>query len=398
MNIRIKKSKAVGVVTAPPSKSMAHRLLMGAGLARGTSTIHNLAPSQDILATIDCLTALGATVTLCGTTATVIGADPKRVQNALLPCRESGSTLRFMLALCLLSPHQNTLSGAPRLLERPQSVYEELCRQKGYHYIKNDRQITVAGPLSGGNYTLAGDMSSQFITGLLYALPLTGQDSTLTLTGKIESRSYIDLTLQALQSFGIDAAWLTENTLGVKAGAYQPRTLTVEGDYSNAAFLDALSLVGGDVTVTGLTPHSLQGDKVYQQGFAALKEGHATLSLADCPDLGPIYMAVAAAFHGGVFTHTARLKIKESDRGAAMAQELSKFGVPVTVEDNRITVHPTPLTTPKEPLCGHNDHRIVMALATLCTLTGGEIQEAEAVTKSFPDYFEQIRSLGIRTE
>ncbi len=314
MNIRIEKSRAAGTLQAPPSKSMAHRLLMGAGLARGTSVIHNIAPSQDILATMDCLQALGATVTLTGTTATVTGADPKQVENALLPCRESGSTLRFMIPLCLLSPHPNTLRGSDRLMERPQSVYEELCRQKGWHYKKTDHQITVAGPLKGGNFTLAGDVSSQFITGLLYALPLTGQDSTITLTGNIESRSYIDLTLQALQTFGIDAAWVNHTTLTVKAGAYQPRTLTVEGDYSNAAFLDALGLIGGEVTVTGLDDRSLQGDKVYKQGFEALRQGCPTLSLSDCPDLGPILFALAAANNGGIFTGTRRLKLKESDK------------------------------------------------------------------------------------
>ena len=395
MNVCMKPSKAKGTVQAPPSKSMAHRLLMGAGLAHGISVIQNLAPSQDILATIDCLRALGATIQLDGTTATVTGTNPKAVQNQTLPCRESGSTLRFMIPLCLLSEHPNTLVGAPRLLERPQSVYEDLCRQKKWQFIKQDNQITVAGPLCGGDFTLAGNVSSQFITGLLYALPLTGQDSTITLTGNIESRSYIDLTLQALNQFGIDAAWLNDTTLQVKAGAYQPADLTVEGDYSNAAFLDGLGLIGGEVTVTGLDPRSLQGDKVYQRDFAALKAGCPTISLANCPDSGPIYMALAAAFHGCVLTDTARLKIKESDRGQAMAEELKKFGIPVTVEENRITVHPAPLTAPTKALCGHNDHRIVMALSLLCTLVGGEIEGADAVSKSYPDYFEQLRSLGI---
>ncbi len=398
MKVAIKKSKGIGTVQAPPSKSMAHRLLIGAALSNGTSVIHNVDPSQDILATIECLQALGATVILHGSTATVTGANPKTAKNLTLPCRESGSTLRFMIPLCLLSEHVNTLLGSPRLLERPQTVYEELCKEKGRLFEKNAQAIRVAGPLQGGHYTVAGNVSSQFITGLLYAFPLTGQDSTITLAGEVESRSYINLTLQALNQFGIDAAWDSPNTLQVKAGEYQPQTLTVEGDYSNAAFLDALTLLGGDVTVTGLDPHSLQGDKVYKQDFPALKEGCPTISLKNCPDLGPVYMALAAAFHGGVFTDTARLKIKESDRGIAMAEELAKFGVSVTVEDNRITVHPSPLNTPTQPLCGHNDHRIVMALSLLCTITGGTIQGAEAVTKSFPDYFEQICSLGIHVE
>ena len=297
---------------------------MGAGLAHGVSVIRNLAPSQDILATIDCLRALGAPIQLDGTTATVTGTNPKAVQNQTLPCRESGSTLRFMIPLCLLSSNTNTLNGSDRLMERPQSVYEDLCRQKKWQFIKQDNQITVAGPLCGGDFTLAGNVSSQFITGLLYALPLTGQDSTITLTGNIESRSYIDLTLQALNQFGIDAVWLNDTTLQVKAGAYQPADLTVEGDYSNAAFLDGLGLIGGEVTVTGLDPRSLQGDKVYQRDFAALKAGCPTISLANCPDSGPIYMALAAAFHGCVLTDTARLKIKGKRSGTSHGRRTEK--------------------------------------------------------------------------
>jgi 3-phosphoshikimate 1-carboxyvinyltransferase len=280
-------------------------------------------------------------------------------------------------------------------MERPQDVYETLCKEQGFLFEKATDSIQVKGCLQAGNYVVSGSVSSQFITGLLYALPLTGKDSTITLTGKIESRSYINMTLQALKAFGIQANWQNQNTLLVQAGEYTPQNLTVEGDYSNAAFLDALTLMGGEVIVEGLEETSLQGDKVYREIFSALQTECATVSLADCPDLGPICMAVAAAFHGGVFTDTARLKIKESDRGVAMAQELEKMGIAVDVEENRILVHKGNLHAPETPLFGHNDHRIVMALATLCTLTGGVIQGAQAVTKSFPDYFEKIRSLGI---
>ncbi|MBR6548019.1 MAG: 3-phosphoshikimate 1-carboxyvinyltransferase [Clostridia bacterium] len=395
MNVVIKSSKGIGAVQAPPSKSMAHRLLIGAGLAKGISVIHNVAPSQDILATIDCLRSLGAVVTIDGDTVTVTGTDPKQRENATLPCRESGSTLRFMIPLCLLSNAPCTLTGTPRLMERPQTVYETLCREKGWLFQKSQAGITLCGQLQGGDFSLAGNISSQFITGLLYALPLTGQDSTITLTGVVESRSYIDLTLQALRTFGIDVDWKNEHTLHIKAGSYQPQDLTVENDYSNAAFLDAFTLLGGNVTVTGLDPQSLQGDKIYKKDFASLRAGCPTLSLKDCPDLGPIYMAMGAALNGCLLTDTARLKIKESDRGIAMAEELAKFGVSVTVEDNCITVNSSPLQRPASPLYGHNDHRIVMSLVALCTLTGGEIRGAEAVAKSFPDYFERIKQLGI---
>lgn len=396
MNIQISPAKAAGTISAPPSKSMAHRLLIAAGLSCGTSKIHGLAPSEDILATIDCLKALGAKVTLENDTATVIGTNPKQSNGeTILPCRESGSTLRFFLPLCLLSCETHTLTGYGRLLQRPQEVYQTLCQKQGLSFSQDQEKILVKGPLTGGDYTLPGNISSQFITGLLYALPLTQRESTITLIPPVESRSYINLTLSALKTFGIEANWVNDTMLSVKPGNYHPTETTVEGDYSNAAFLDALALLGGSLTVTGLNPNSLQGDKVYQEGFLALSKPNATLSLADCPDLGPIYMAIAAAMQGATFTNTARLKIKESNRGAAMAQELQKFGIQTTLEENTIVVHPGLLTAPTELLNGHNDHRIVMALATLCTITGGTITQAQAVAKSFPDYFQVLTSLGI---
>ncbi len=396
MNIAIFPSKVQGIVMAPPSKSMAHRYLIAAGLCQGTSRVHGLSPSQDILATIDCLKVMGATVDFNGSTAVITGTNPKiSFGKSILPCRESGSTLRFFIPLCLLSQNPHTLSGYGRLMERPQEIYITLCMDNGYGFQQTADAITVQGPLQSGNYTLAGNVSSQFVTGLLYALPFTDGDSTITLIPPVESRSYINLTLSALQTFGIDAQWENETTLSVKKGNYQATEITVEGDYSNAAFLDAFNYLDSKVQVIGLNPDSLQGDKVYQQGFSALKRGNATISLADCPDLGPIYMAMAAALHGATFTHTARLKIKESDRGAAMAKELAKFSVKTEISANTITIHPSELKAPTELLQGHNDHRIVMALATLCTLVGGTIVDAQAVAKSFPNYFQVLSSLGV---
>ena len=396
MTVSIFPSKINGTVTAPPSKSMAHRYLFAAGLSQDTCTIRGLAPSEDILATMDCLKALGATIEFHGDTAIVTGINPKNSQGKrLLPCRESGSTLRFLIPLCLLSQYPHTLSGYGRLMERPQEIYKTLCSEHGYVFHQTRETITVQGPLAGGEYTVAGNVSSQFITGLLYALPLTEQDSIIHLLPPVESRSYINLTLQVLQTFGIEAKWINDITLSVKSGKYRATSITVEGDYSNAAFLDCFNFLGSSVTVTGLRSDSLQGDKVYSLGFEEMCKGTPTLSLADCPDLGPIYMAMAAALHGATFTHTQRLKIKESDRGLAMATELAKFGVKTEVLKDTIIVHPSDLKAPTAPLNGHNDHRIVMALSTLCTITGGIIEGAQAVAKSFPDYFRILTSLGV---
>ena len=399
MTVSIRPSTAKGIVAAPPSKSMAHRLLLCAGLSRGTSTVKNLVKSRDIEATIACLRALGADVILSGNTATVTGCDPvRRDKAALLPCGESGSTLRFFLPLCLLSDASATLTGTEKLLSRPLSVYESLCSEQGIAYQSEKTSVLVRGRLHSGAFSVRGDISSQFVTGLLYALPLLDGDSTITLLPPVESRSYMELTLAALHAFGVEAGWADETTLSVRGNqSYLPRDVSVEGDWSNAAFLEGLNLLGAKVTVTGLDEHSLQGDRVYRTYFSALQNGAPMLDLSDCPDLGPVLFALAGAKNGATFTGIRRLRIKESDRVAAMQEELKKFGIVTRAEENSLRVS-AGLHAPDAILSGHNDHRIVMALALLCTATGGTIAGAEAVTKSFPDFFARLQQLGVRID
>lgn len=397
MELNIAQGRAHGVVQAPPSKSMAHRMLLCAGLAEGESVVHNVAFSEDILATIDVMRALGADCRIDGDTVTVTGADARDAHyDGVLSCRESGSTLRFCIPLLLLSGNEFTLTGKGRLMQRPQDVYADLCARQGLLFERSDETIRLRGPLHSGEYVLPGDISSQFISGLLFALPLKRQDSTLHILPPIESRSYIDITLQALSMFGVQAWWddTDENTLFIPGGQhYSPREVTVEGDYSNAAFFGALAAFGDDVTVTGLYP-SLQGDRVYARCFEQLQQGHATIDVTDCPDLGPILMAAAAVLHGALLTGTRRLRIKESDRGTVMAQELAKFGVHCSVQENTIEILPG-IHAPERPLIGHNDHRIVMSCAVLLTRTGGRLSGAEAVAKSFPGFFDRLREIGI---
>ena len=202
------------------------------------------------------------------------------------------------------------------------------------------------------------------------------------------------MTVEALKTFGVDIEFKDNCFVIPEVCKFRPADVTVEGDYSNAAFLDALTILGGDVKVAGLREDSLQGDKVYREYFAALKNGAPILDISQCPDLGPVLIAVAAAKNGAVFTGTARLKIKESDRGHAMAEELKKFGVELEIGENHIKV-PCGISTPKATLYGHNDHRIVMSMAVLCTLTGGKIDGAEAVAKSYPDFWDKLTALGI---
>ena len=392
----IRPGAARGTVAAPPSKSMAHRLLICSALAEGESLVRGVDRSEDILATADCLTALGASLAWEGTAVRVRGCDPRNAAPAVLRCRESGSTLRFMIPLCLLSGSAMRLEGSETLLSRPLSVYEDLCREQGLTLRRANGGLLAEGRLVPGEYAVPGSISSQFITGLLFALPLLPADSRIRLLPPVESRSYLSLTLRALGDAGISVRWADENSLLVPGNAaYRAQDTEVEGDYSNAAFFEALNCAGGAVTVTGLRTDSLQGDRVCREYFPRLAAGPAELDLADCPDLAPVLFAAAALCHGAVFTGTRRLRFKESDRGTAMAQEMAKFGVTLTLEENRITVPAAALYAPSEPLDSHNDHRIAMALSLLCTRTGGEIRGAEAVRKSFPDYWERLRSLGI---
>ncbi|MBE6788462.1 MAG: 3-phosphoshikimate 1-carboxyvinyltransferase [Ruminococcaceae bacterium] len=398
MVVKIFKSLANGKVAVPPSKSMAHRALICGALSK-QSRVLNLAQSEDIKATLGCLKALGAQAENTQNGLVIGGLDPFNVkENASLYCCESGSTLRFLLPLCMLSGKKITLTGSSRLFERPLSVYEEICKEQGIDFYKNADSVTVCGRLHSGEYSVAGDISSQFISGLLFALPLLDGDSTLLVTGKFESASYVDLTLSALNSFGIEIE-RKDNVFYIKGSqSYKCAEYAVEGDMSNAAFLDGFNLLGGKVKVTGLSQNSLQGDRVYKDMYKALLKGEKSFDLSDCPDLAPVMFALSAFCGGADFTGTARLKIKESDRAEAMRKELLKIGIDSEIYENSVKIKKGTLLSPTQRLCGHNDHRIVMALSLLLSKTGGEISGAEAVKKSFPDFFEKIKNLGIGME
>lgn len=398
MIVKIEKSIAQGVAKAPPSKSMAHRALICGALSK-ESRIYNLAASEDIKATLGCLKALGSRIEEIEGGIKIGAFDPLNApENAELFCVESGSTLRFFIPLCMLSGKKVTLKGSRRLFERPLSIYEEICKEQGIELVKGEDSVTVCGRLKSGSYSVAGNISSQFITGLLFALPLLEGDSKLEVTGKFESASYIDLTLSALNAFGIEIK-REANVFYIKGSqSYQNAQYTVEGDMSNAAFLEGFNMLGGDVTVEGINENTLQGDRAYIDMYKGLLSGKKQFDLCDCPDLAPVMFALSAAHGGATFTGTARLKIKESDRAAAMAEELRKFGIECEIFENSVEIIKGKLVAPKEILSGHNDHRIVMALSLLLSKTGGSIDGAEAVKKSYPDFFEVIKNLGIGME
>ena len=427
----INSSIAKGTVKAPPSKSMAHRYIICAALSDRVSVITNVDYSEDIKATIDCIKALGARVDVGESSVTIDGretviqkllrksdmSDKQDISEIDFMCRESGSTMRFFMGIAMTLPVTANFYGSETLRNRPFGIYESIlnstdkadlqkskddkddksCGNECF-FKRLDDKISIKGGLKENDFEIAGNISSQFVTGLLLSLSLRKEGGTITLIPPVESRSYINMTIQAMREFGIDVKWDSENKLRVKAEqTYTSKDIEVEGDYSNAAFLDAFNYIGGEVKVEGLNAESLQGDKVYRECFEKLKAEKATIDIADCPDLGPVLFAVAAANHGGVFTSTARLKIKESDRGSVMCEELAKLGIQTRMEENRIEIG-CGLKAPTEAINGHNDHRIVMSMTLLLSLTGGTITESEAVRKSYPGFFDDIKSLGINAD
>lgn len=397
MKVKILPSKTSGEVSAPPSKSFAHRYLIGSVLSCGKCVIKNIADSDDISATLSCIEQLGGSVTKDGNIVTIIPTNEKQIENAVFDCKESGSTLRFFIPVVLATGAKNcTFLGSERLLARGIKEYEKLFENSDVTIKSDEKSIEVNGTLSAGNYEISGEVSSQYTTGMLFALSVLDGKSTLKITGNAESRAYVDMTIKVLKDFGADIAEPEKNFFEINGkGRLSPGEFTVEGDWSNAAFLIALSRLAGTISVSGLNENSVQGDKICIEAFETLDGENAEIDLKDCPDLAPILFTYAAYKNGGKFINTRRLRVKESDRANVMAEELKKFGANVKVYENSVEIEKTQLKPPIVPLCGHNDHRIVMALSVLAAVFGAEIDGAEAVNKSYPDFFRVIKKAGV---
>lgn len=395
MEVYINPSVAHGKICAPPSKSVSHRALICAALA-GVCRVDNLIFSDDILATISGLSALGAQIK-AGKNNVIISTPAHKTPTAEIDCNESGSTLRFLLPLSLVFCESVEFSGTKRLFERDLSVYEKIAEEQGIVFSKNENAVALRGKLKSGNFSIRGDISSQFVSGLMFALPLLEDDSFIEFTTEVESRPYIDLTVKTLMAFGI-VITPHKNGYFIKGGQkYKSENTTIEGDYSNAAFLDAFNLLGGDVKVEGLSPDTAQGDRIYKDYFNTIKQG-GVYDVSSCPDLAPVLFVLAVMFSGACFRGTARLKIKESDRAEAMREELSKLGADISVSETEVIIKKSELKAPKCPLYSHNDHRIAMALSLILSRYGGRLNGAEAVSKSYPSFFNDIKKLGIEVK
>lgn len=425
MDAKIHVSRLSGTATVPPSKSAAHRAVLCAALADGTSHITNIEYSKDIRATLGAAAQLGAKITEEPHSLTIKGhgtAGGFVTVTRPVFCNESGSTLRFMIPLFSLTAQKVRFTGAGRLFDRPQAVYQMLFDRQGLHFEQTPEGITIFGRLRPGGFTLPGDVSSQFISGLLFAAPLMDSESSIEVLPPYESHSYVDLTIDAMQQFGVKVSARARKNGSMMYRVAAPQRYTasdfaVEGDYSQAAFLAALGCVIGGITITGLNPDSQQGDKVILDilkrcggKFKEVEGGYhfdrsllkaTKIDLADCPDLGPILFTLGCFCSGEtVITNAGRLRLKESDRIEAMRDELQKMGARIEVDGDTVHIQGVALHAPNAPLSGHNDHRIVMALAVAAIASGlpALLCGAEAVDKSWPAFWNVLRGLGAKVE
>ncbi len=414
MNVTVTPSLLRGAIVPPASKSQGHRLIIAAALAAGTSVLTSLSDSQDISATLRCMEALGAnyqweTVQDEGRDAgdaapsralRITGVPGKSAAaHESLDCGESGSTLRFLIPIALALAGGGTFRGRGRLMQRPQTPYFEIFREKGIAFSRQDDTLIIKGTLTPGQYRLRGDVSSQFITGLLFALPLLDGDSEITLTTALESSGYIHMTIDALSAFGVTAEPTGTGWYVPGNQRYRAADAAAEADYSQAAFFYAAKGMGNPLTIAGMDPSSHQGDRVIVEYEALLDgPGEVVLDVRECPDLVPA-LAARAALRDGETTrivNAGRLRLKESDRLASVTAVLNAMGADVREEPEGLTICGRADLRGGVTVDSWNDHRIAMmaaVAATRCrapvTITG-----AECVRKSYPTFWEDLKALG----
>ena len=405
MNIKIKKSKLSGDIIAKPSKSYAHRYLLASMLSQNECTISNVDFSDDIVATLNCIHAYGKKHFRDFANHKVIfSKECEKNFDPTFDCKESGTTLRMFFPIAIEKYDKATFIGSERLIERGIDIYKNLFKYVSFDQDKYS--IKTKGLLSGTEFSLPGNISSQYISGLLYTLPLLKNDSTINITTNLESKNYVLMTLDVLKNYGIKILFEQNNCRGehcepeltkfVIPGnqTYTASDYSIEGDYSNIAFIDAFNYFNNKINISGLNPNSLQSDKVYKELFDKLDENFCEIDISNCIDLGPILITFAALKNGARFTNTERLKIKESNRGEAITSELRKCGADIEIKVNEIIVNKKDLAAPTEAFDTHNDHRIAMSLSLLSTIFDIELKDYECVKKSYPDFFEDLKKLG----
>lgn len=400
-NILIKPRKLSGEVVVPPSKSMAHRAIICAALSKGKSIIDNIDLSDDIIATINAARSMGAKIEIDNRKVAVEGilSSPNN-EDFIVDCNESGSTLRFFVPITMLFNQKKTFIGKGNLGKRPLNVFYEIFDKQGikYSYKKDILDLQVEGKLKPDTFYVRGDISSQFITGLLFALPLLNDDSKIVITSKLESKSYLDLTLSMLDKFGIEIENKDYKEFIIKGNQeYKAMDYTVEGDYSQAAFFLSANYIGNDIDIKGLDENSLQGDKEILKWLEVLKnDENKVIDATNCPDIIPILTVCAALTKGKTeIINAGRLRIKECDRLTAISTQLNKLGADIIEHEESLTINGV------DSLNGgyvdsFKDHRISMSLAIASSRCKDDIiiKDYMCVKKSYPHFYEDFKKLG----
>ena len=397
MDIKITPSKLSGKLIVPPSKSISHRMLICAAFCDGTTHIDNLLECMDLHATINALTALGTKINGKDGSYDITGiTQPSK--KAAVDCFESGSTLRFMIPIFSAFGCEAEFTGRGKLPERPITPLIEPMTENGAVFETLSMPYRVKGRLNGGKYYIDGSVSSQFITGLLFALSVLSKDSEIILTTRLESKPYVNITIDCMKQFGVGVCE-TENGYFIKGGQkYQPHNCTVEADMSQSAFFLAANCAGSDIELTNLNLNSVQGDKAIVDIAEKFRNGGdlSVIDASDIPDLVPI-LAVLGTFGSerSVIYNAQRLRIKESDRLVSTAAMLNALGGNVEVTDDGLIIDPVG-SLHGGTVDGAGDHRIVMAAAIAATRADGEviIKGAQAASKSYPDFFKDYTKLG----
>ena len=408
----IKANRLTGEVTPPPSKSILHRYIIASSLAKGISKIENISYSDDIIATIEAMEKLGAKIEKKDNYLLIDGSktfDKKYLSNnAEIDCNESGSTLRFLFPLSIVKKNKISFKGKGKLFKRPLSPYFENFDkyQIKYSYI-NENEILLDGELKSGEYEIDGNISSQFITGLLFSLPLSNENSKIIIRGKLESSSYIDITVDCLNKFGIKIInnsyqeFIIEGNQTYKSGDYE-----VEADYSQVAFFLVANSIGSNIKINGLNTNSLQGDKKIIDFISQIdnwnKKEKLILDGSETPDIIPILSLKACISKKEIeIVNIARLRIKESDRLRAIVKELSKLGFDLLEKEDSILINSRKdfnkiINNSPVYLSSHSDHRITMTIAIASTYYDGEIilDNLDCIKKSYPNFWEVFLLLG----
>lgn len=423
MNIEIKPEETGGEIFVPPSKSISHRAIMAAALANGTSRIDHVLMSEDVRATIEAVKSFGADIAVeqeseDGLFTVLVTGNPKpEARDCLVNCEESGSTVRFILPIIAIDAENCVITGNGRLVERPLTPYIDIFKEQGFEIEQGENQLPliISGDLKSGTFNIRGDISSQFITGLFFALPLLDGDSKIKLTRKLESKPYVDLTIEVLAEFGIEIEKESEDTFKIPGNqSYRPTSISIRGDFSQAAFWFVNGLINKKTVLRNISKESTQGDFQIVEilnrigGKVSFDEGNSDwislpsnshsfdIDVSDIPDLVPI-LAIAAGLSKGIthLTGAKRLRYKESDRIRSTAEMLLSFGVAVEEEEDGLIIHGTTQFN-SAIINSFNDHRIAIAAAIGSGRATGPvvIENAHCVNKSYPNFWKDFKDAG----